>query len=230
MKLLKLLLEQEDTIPIDILYDDAKSRVASFGTTHTIENPEVLSTYALKELEAKRRSLRKKNILNITHKGYVGYGWGPMWDILQDIKTSRLNNINAIFIDSDFTYEDTDKDNKTEKFPRWEYPENQRLSYYGKKTGMTSAQSFIDITNDYRKEVSSKGLGINDRDYYLPYGIGLVEYLCNHKDVGNKIKHIIVGNSKDKTADYYLSKLSRIYGGKVRRIRPGILHKIGYIV
>jgi hypothetical protein len=227
MKLIKLLLlEQEENKPVDILFDDAAVRVISFSTTHTIENPEVLSTNVLREIER----IRIKKDFDLIHKGYVGYGWGPMWKILQDVKASRINNINAIFIDSDIKYEDIDKEGKTEKYPGWEFTDKQKLDFYDVKHGMTGGDTLDRISRVYKQEASNEGLGINDRDFYLPYGIGLVDYLCDHKDVGNKIEHIVVGNSSASAASYFVDRLKRVYGGKVKRILPGALKSTGYII
>jgi hypothetical protein len=226
MKLIPILLEQEDTRPVDILFDDAAVRVISFGMTHSIENPEVLSRSIVKELER----LRSKKEFTQEHKGYVGYGWGPMWNILQEIKAGTISNINALFIDSDIKYEDIDKEGKTEKYPGWDFTDRQKLDYYNVQHGMTGGDTLDRISKLYRRSAAEEGMGKDNKNFYLPYGVGLVDYLSDHKDVGAKIKNIVIGNSSASAADYFIDRLKKIYGGRVKRILPGALKSTGYII
>jgi len=87
-----------------------------------------------------------------------------------------------------------------------------------------------DIRIFNRRSATEEGMSKDDKNFYLPYGVGLVDYLSDHKDVGAKIKNIVIGNSSASAADYFMDRLKKIYGGRVKRILPGALKSTGYII
>lgn len=230
MKLLNLLFENVNP-KVDILFDDATTRVVSFGCTHEILNPEVLSTRSLKELEKnKEKGKCPPTPEGQNYGGYVGYGWKEMWDILQDIKSGKIGKVNALFIDSDIKYEEDTGEDRPAKYPRWRYTDDQKLSSFGVKHGMTGGDTLDYISREYKKRAKQGNLTSNDMNFYLPIGVGLVNYLIDNPDVGNKIDNIVVGNSSKSAADYFVQKLTAVYRNKVKRIKPGELNRTGYII
>lgn len=234
MKLLQLIFEQTNESRTSILFDDAATRVIPFAITHKIKNPEVLSQNIKSDLEKFKRTGKINSFPQPPSDkeliGYVGYGWRPMWDILQDIKSSRIPKVYALFIDSDIEYEQPDDRGSTVRKPGWSFTDQQKLDHYNVKHGMTGGDTLGRISAEYRKITGKEGIKPDNINYYLPYGIGLVDYLVQNKDVGDKIENIIVGNSSNSAADYFVGQLKRVYGSKVRRITPGILKSTGYVI
>lgn len=214
---------------VDILFDDAKSRVLSFSTTHDILNPEVLSVGVAKEVQ---KQLTKKNIdpQQLEYQGYVAYGWQTMWELLQKIKSNEIPHINALYVDSDIEYEEPDTQGLTHKKPKYSYGDKQRLAFYNVKHGLTPPDTLSRISKAYRQITQQDNIDKESMNYYLPYGIGLIDYLKDNPQVGHKIDNIIIANSSNSTAQYFVDQLKPLYGTKVKRILPSTLHSRGYIL
>lgn len=233
IKLSNLLLESPNEV-FDILFDDATNRAVAFGCTHDVLNLKDVSPRVKLELE-KQKSKGKCPTPpeGKAYKGVIGYGWEPMWNILQKVKSGQYPKVDTLFIDSDIKYNGLE--NGT---PEWKFTDNQKLEKFisDKGTavshGLTGGDTLAKISKEYSQTATKAGLTPNDMNYYLPYGIGLVTFLVqkeNIETVGRKINQIVIHCSSGSAAQHFMALLQPHYRGKVKRIIPRELNSNGFI-